>query len=431
MGSRLLGVVLGRADEHAGSGCRRVREEERERQRGKRRPNHHPHRVRTPAFDSFTTRQVTRERRRRYRPGQHLDEFPVGDPDPAVPNRFGTDSVCRRPRRGSGGSGPPCHASSSPAAERSRGAGPRRHRPPRRSCPGSARRGRRPRWPPSRRAASRIRVARARDAQSLAWRHERLVPVLLEQLLEFTIGSLRDRRFSPRGPAHSAHRRPDARWDRRRGERHLAAVDARRDQCRLDAQVRDRWRHSSCRGSLRRRVVGPSSTQRPRPRPLADAAAHASRLHRVRRERDGGADRAEVEIAEPVLAVPAITFSTSSRFDSSSWSIRSSSVPVQISECTNTGLRWPRRCARSVACCSTAGFHQRSKWKTWFAAGRLRPRPPARIEMTRTDGPPPASRTRSAARRAAARSAGRGRSRPACRALREIRHEAGRSAGTA
>ena len=41
---------------------------------------------------------------------------------------------------------------------------------------------------------------------------------------------------------------------------------------------------------------------------------------------------------------------------------------------TWTGLRWPRRWTRSVACCSTAGFHQRSKWITWFAAGRLSPR---------------------------------------------------------
>ena len=80
--------------------------------------------------------------------------------------------------------------------------------------------------------------------------------------------------------------------------------------------------------------------------------------------------------------------------------------------CTNTGLRWPTRCTRSVACCSTAGFHQRSKWKTWFAAGRLRPRPPALIEITSTDGPSGRSRTPRAALRAAARSAGRGRSRP-------------------
>ena len=35
------------------------------------------------------------------------------------------------------------------------------------------------------------------------------------------------------------------------------------------------------------------------------------------------------------------------------------------------------RKARSVAWFSTAGFHQRSKWKTWLAAVRFRPVPPA------------------------------------------------------
>ena len=34
---------------------------------------------------------------------------------------------------------------------------------------------------------------------------------------------------------------------------------------------------------------------------------------------------------------------------------------------------WPMRKARSVAWFSTAGFHQRSKWKTWFAAVRFKP----------------------------------------------------------
>ena len=41
------------------------------------------------------------------------------------------------------------------------------------------------------------------------------------------------------------------------------------------------------------------------------------------------------------------------------------------------------RKARSVAWFSTAGFHQRSKWKTWFAAVRFRPVPPALSDSTK------------------------------------------------
>ena len=44
------------------------------------------------------------------------------------------------------------------------------------------------------------------------------------------------------------------------------------------------------------------------------------------------------------------------------------------------------RKARSVAWFSTAGFHQRSKWKTWLARVRLSPVPPALMERTNRRG---------------------------------------------
>src|SRR5438876_6897460 len=81
------------------------------------------------------------------------------------------------------------------------------------------------------------------------------------------------------------------------------------------------------------------------------------------------------------------TTSEESRFLSSIIaSMRSSSVPMATNLCTKTFLRWPMRKARSVAWSSTAGFHQRSKWKTWFALVRFRPTPPARRERRNIDG---------------------------------------------
>ncbi|MFD0448216.1 hypothetical protein ACFQ10_47125 [Streptomyces indonesiensis] len=40
--------------------------------------------------------------------------------------------------------------------------------------------------------------------------------------------------------------------------------------------------------------------------------------------------------------------------------MRSSTVPSAMMRWTCTGWVWPMRYARSVACASTAGFHQRS-----------------------------------------------------------------------
>ena len=74
-------------------------------------------------------------------------------------------------------------------------------------------------------------------------------------------------------------------------------------------------------------------------------------------------------------------------------SIFSSSVPAQRNLCTCTLRRWPMRKARSVAWFSTAGFHQRSKWKTWLAAVRFRP-DAARLQREDEDAagrPPPGS----------------------------------------
>ena len=54
--------------------------------------------------------------------------------------------------------------------------------------------------------------------------------------------------------------------------------------------------------------------------------------------------------------------------------------------CTWTLRVWPMRKARSVAWSSTAGFHQRSKWKTWLARVRFSPVPPALMERMKIGG---------------------------------------------
>mmetsp|Transcript_20882 Transcript_20882/g.68982 ORF Transcript_20882/g.68982 Transcript_20882/m.68982 type:complete len:510 (+) Transcript_20882:106-1635(+) len=48
---------------------------------------------------------------------------------------------------------------------------------------------------------------------------------------------------------------------------------------------------------------------------------------------------------------------------------------------TRTGLVWPSRCARSVACRSICGFQSGSKRTTASAVARLMPTPPARVEI--------------------------------------------------
>src|SRR5699024_5631412 len=68
-------------------------------------------------------------------------------------------------------------------------------------------------------------------------------------------------------------------------------------------------------------------------------------------------------------------------------STRSSTVPTQSSVRTCTLRLWPIRKARSVAWCSTAGFHHRSTCTTWLAAVRFRPVPAALRDRRKIAGP--------------------------------------------
>ena len=49
-----------------------------------------------------------------------------------------------------------------------------------------------------------------------------------------------------------------------------------------------------------------------------------------------------------------------------------------------TGLAWPSRQTRAIACASVAGFQSESKSTRWFAPTRLRPAPPAFAERRKT-----------------------------------------------
>src|SRR6185437_15903255 len=60
------------------------------------------------------------------------------------------------------------------------------------------------------------------------------------------------------------------------------------------------------------------------------------------------------------LPPPSSTAAASSALRSFSSSMRSSTVPEVIRRNTNTGLSWPMRWARSLACASAAGFHHGS-----------------------------------------------------------------------
>ena len=78
-----------------------------------------------------------------------------------------------------------------------------------------------------------------------------------------------------------------------------------------------------------------------------------------------------------IVSVDVITEPASARFASMTAAMRSSIVPGHTSVWTTTPRVWPMRHTRSDAWSSTAGFHQRSKWITWFARTRLSPVPPA------------------------------------------------------
>ena len=104
--------------------------------------------------------------------------------------------------------------------------------------------------------------------------------------------------------------------------------------------------HAPALGDRRALVAHDGGREEPRPRAAPMRSLIAASLTppppsspaRARPRR--GSRRGRARRASPPSR-RAITFSASSRFDSSSWSIRSSSVPMQMRLCTNTGLRWP------------------------------------------------------------------------------------------
>ena len=53
--------------------------------------------------------------------------------------------------------------------------------------------------------------------------------------------------------------------------------------------------------------------------------------------------------------------------------MRSSTEPATIRSWTNTGLVWPMRCARSVACACAAGFHHGIVVDHGVGAGQVEP----------------------------------------------------------
>ena len=116
-----------------------------------------------------------------------------------------------------------------------------------------------------------------------------------------------------------------------------AAIAPRSTTPRRPAQARPgRARHvpRTRRGRTASRATVPtaparSDRRRPQPARIPSASSRGHAAASIGKRRDGCADRVEVELAEPVVGASAITWSASSRFDSSSASIRSSRVPVQ------------------------------------------------------------------------------------------------------
>src|SRR6266516_1955731 len=179
------------------------------------------------------------------------------------------------------------------------------------------------------------------------------------------------------------------------------------DRFFVDAKVRvDRTTHSGRDGAFGQCVVEDASPTRVgastseagrigklfqgRDKALAPpgAAELCHRYHSRTALRRSAISSLKVSLSSSVSQDSSVpTTSEESRFLSSIIaSMRSSIVPMAKNLCTKTFLRWPIRKARSVAWSSTAGFHQRSKWKTWFAFVRFRPTPPARSERMNSDG---------------------------------------------
>src|SRR5205823_6523463 len=164
-------------------------------------------------------------------------------------------------------------------------------------------------------------------------------PVLLQQMLEMhRLHAALERILQLLDPVRIApHRRPHPLRYRRRAQAHFAPLDPRAADARFDLQI----------SHLETRALGIARHRgEERPAPGAHQAASSS----ITPGLSATAARIAPRSRSPSQSSerPAITLSTSSRFDSSSWSIRSSSVPVEISECTYTGLCCPSRCARSV-----------------------------------------------------------------------------------
>eukprot|EP00962_Isochrysis_galbana_P029435 scaffold9409_cov116-Isochrysis_galbana.AAC.16 len=65
--------------------------------------------------------------------------------------------------------------------------------------------------------------------------------------------------------------------------------------------------------------------------------------------------------------------------------MRSSTVPCVTKRKMRTGLAWPIRCTRSIACRSTCGLKSESYSTTVSAEVRVMPSPPARVEQRKTE----------------------------------------------
>src|SRR5258708_1810232 len=116
------------------------------------------------------------------------------------------------------------------------------------------------------------------------------------------------------------------------------------------------------------------------------AAELCHRLHSRTALRRSAISSLKVSLSSSVSQDSSLpTTSEESRFLSSIIaSMRSSNVPIATNLCTKTFLRWPMRKARSGACSSTPGFHQRSQWKTGFAFVMFKTTPPARTARINT-----------------------------------------------
>ena len=76
-----------------------------------------------------------------------------------------------------------------------------------------------------------------------------------------------------------------------------------------------------------------------------------------------------------------LTMASRYNFFSARCTMRSSTVPAVTSLYTCTGLVWPMRWTRAMACKSAWGFQSESKRMHVSAVWRLTPKPPALVDM--------------------------------------------------